>query len=455
MTDGALKYDLTTGKIAPGLLRLSLPTMGVQLIQMAYSFANMFWLGRLSSGAVAASGTVGILLWLSMTLQNYGRKGSEIGVSQCLGARNFTGALGYLQTSVSLALILGLICGGGFLGFAGPLIGFFGITDPQVEKDAVIYLRVIACSIPFTYVNDSAAAAFNASGNSAKPFYIHLVCLFFNSVLDPILIFAAGMGVTGAAVSTVFCQILSCIILLRVLKGYRHEAFAEMKIWRLPQTVFVRPIIRWGTPGAAETFCFTFFVIIVSRFVASFGSDAMAVQRIGNQVDQFSYLVSAGFAAALTAFIGQNYGAGQYKRIWEGFAFGTLLMAGWGVAATLNLVFFNRFFFMLFVPNEPDVVSMGAGYLRIFALCQLAACLEGVGQSVFRGYGKTLFPALISIFTNVLRVILAYFLSRGSLAQDGIWWAISISAFLRGGLMYALSLPYIYKMKKLHYWPVS
>ncbi|WP_313181820.1 MATE family efflux transporter [Lacrimispora sp.] len=450
MSDGALKYDLTSGKIMPGLLRLSLPTMGVQLIQLAYSFASMFWLGRLSSSAVAASGTVGILLWLSLTLQNYGRKGSEIGVSQCLGARNFSGALGYLQTSLSIALILGLICGGGFLGFAGPLIGFFGIIDPRVENDAVIYLRVIACAIPFTYVNDSITAAFNASGNSAKPFYINLICLFINSVLDPLLIFAAGMGVTGAAVSTVLCQMLSCMILLRVLKNFRHEAFAGMKIWRLPRIDFVKPIIRWGTPGAAETFCFTFFVMIVSRIVASFGSDAMAVQRIGNQVDQFSYLVSAGFAAALTAFIGQNFGAGQYGRIWKGFAFGTLLMSVWGVAATLNLVFFNRFFFLLFVPGEPEVVSMGARYLRIFALCQFAACLEGVGQSVFRGYGRTLFPSLISIFTNGLRVLLAYLLSGGSLAQEGIWWAISISAFLRGGLMYAFSLPYVYKIKKRH-----
>lgn len=264
-----------------------------------------------------------------------------------------------------------------------------------------------------------------------------------NSVLDPILIFAAGMGVTGAAVSTVFCQILSCMILLRALKNCRHEAFAGMKIWRLPRRAFVKSVFRWGTPGAAETFCFTFFVMIVSRLVAAFGSDAMAVQRIGNQVDQFSYLVSAGFAAALTAFIGQNFGAGQYERIWKGFVFGTLLMSVWGVAATWNLVFFNRFFFLLFVPGEPEVVSMGARYLRIFALCQFAACLEGVGQSVFRGYGRTLYPSLISIFTNGLRVLLAYLLSGGSLAQEGIWWAISISAFLRGGLMYAFSLPYV------------
>ncbi|WP_024294704.1 hypothetical protein [Lacrimispora indolis] len=66
MSDRASKYDLTAGKIMPGLLRLSLPTMGVQLIQMTYNFAGMFWLGRLSSGAVAASGTVGVLIWLSL-----------------------------------------------------------------------------------------------------------------------------------------------------------------------------------------------------------------------------------------------------------------------------------------------------------------------------------------------------------------------------------------------------
>jgi putative MATE family efflux protein len=429
-------YDLTTGDILPKLIRLSLPTIGSQLVQMAYNFADMFWLGRLSSGAVAASGTVGVFLWLSLTLQHFGSKGAEIGVSQNLGRGDIGEARGFLQSSLFVSLCLGLLCGALFFVFRGWLVGLFAIREAEVERNAINYLMITALGLPFTYINAAAVSAFNGSGNSATPFYINLACLCLNAVLDPLFIFTAGLGVVGAAIATSLSQAISMCVMLIALKRYRHSALQNLRLWRLPRAAHLKRLLRWGAPPAFETFCFCFFIIIVSRLVASFGSGAMAVQRLGNQVDQFSYLISSGFAAALSAYIGQNYGAERHDRIVKGFAHSTLIMGVWGVLATLNLLFFSRFYFRLFVPGEPLVVQMGSEYLRIFAICQLAASLEGVGESVFRGFGKMLSPALVSIVTNVTRVVLAWTLSRGALAQNGIWWALAISSFMRGAGMY-------------------
>jgi putative MATE family efflux protein len=407
---------------------------------MAYSFADMFWLGRLSSGAVAASGTVGVFLWLSLTLQHFGSKGAEIGVSQNLGRGEPAEARRYLQSSLFVSLCLGLLCGALYFVFREGLVGLFAIREPGVERDAVRYLAVTALGIPFTYINAAVVSAFNGSGNSSTPFYINLACLALNAALDPLLIFTAGLGVAGAAAATALSQALSAVLMLIALKRYRHEAFRALRLWRLPRLRQLKNLLRWGAPPAFETFCFCFFIIIVSRLVASFGSGAMAVQRLGNQVDQFSYLISSGFSAALSAFIGQNYGAERHGRIKTGFFHSTLIMSVWGVLATLNLLLFSRMYFRLFLPGEPAVIEMGSEYLRIFALCQLAASLEGVGTSVFRGFGKMLSPSLISIVTNVTRVVLAYVLSRGALAQNGVWWALAISAFLRGAGCYLFGL---------------
>ncbi|MDR0838998.1 MAG: MATE family efflux transporter [Oscillospiraceae bacterium] len=438
------KYDLTEGNVLGKLVKLSLPTIGTQLVQMAYSFADMFWLGRLSSGAVAASGTVAVFMWLSMSLQAFGGNGAEIGVSQSLGRGEPDAARGYLQSSMSSSLLLGVLCGAFYLLARHPLIGLFNISEVDVRQNSVIYLSIIALALPFNYVNAVAVSAFNASGNSAAPFYVNLVCMVLNVVLDPLLIFGLKLGVAGAAAATALCQATACVLMLISLRRYKHPVFVGMKLWRLPRREHLRPILRWGAPVAFNSFFFTFFVIIVSRFVASFGAGAMAVQRLGSQVDQFSYLVSSGFASALTAYIGQNYGAMRLDRIRRGFTLSSVIMGVWGLLATLNLVFFNRFFFRLFVPGEPEIIEMGARYLHILALCQLVACLEGVGTSVFRGYGKTLPPSVVSMATHVIRVVLAWTLSRGALEQNGIWWAMAISAFLRGAGAYIISLPYVY-----------
>ncbi|MDR2360593.1 MAG: MATE family efflux transporter [Oscillospiraceae bacterium] len=443
------KYDLASGSILRKLIPLSLPAIAGQLAQMAYNFADMVWLGRLSGGAVAAVGSVGPLIWLSLTLGIFGQRGAEIGIAQNLGRRDGEAARRFLNAALITALTLGIVCGAIFLSFRHQLIGFYKIIDPKVERDAVSYLYITALAMPLTYINSVLSAAFSAGGNSVKPFVINLICLALNALLDPLLIFNAGLGVIGAAIATASCQATSCIIMLAAMKLYKHKYLSGIKLWRLPSREHLSKILRWGAPGAFEIFFFTFFVMVISRLVAAFGSDAMVVQRIGNQADQFSYMVSGGFGTALTAFIGQNYGAGKRGRIRRGVMLSMAIMSCWGIAATVNLLLFNRALFRLFVPDEPNIIEMGASYLRIFALCQLAASLEGVGGSVFRGYGRTVIPSAISVSTNVLRIILAWVLSQGSLRQDGIWWALSISAFLRGGATVLFSLPLIFGRREV------
>ncbi|MDR3148440.1 MAG: MATE family efflux transporter [Oscillospiraceae bacterium] len=442
--DKISKYDLTSGDILRKLIPLSLPAIAGELVQMAYNFADMVWLGRLSSGAVAAAGSVGPFMWLSLTLIVFGQQGAQIGVSQNLGRRDSEAARGFLNSALVTALALGILCGTVFFLFRNQFIGFYRIADQVVEQDAVSYLAVVALAMPFTYLNSTLTAAFNASGNSVKPFVINLICLALNAALDPLLIFAAGLGVTGAAIATASCQAMSCTLMLLAMKLYKHEQLQALKLLRLPKKEHLKQMGKWGAPGSFETFCFTFFIIIVSKIVSSFGSEAMAVQRIGNQIDQFSYMVAGGFGSArYSAFIGQNYGAGRFDRIRRGLFLSTVIMGCWGTGATFNLLFFNKVFFRWFIPNEPNVIEMGVSYLKIFALCQLVASLEGVGGSVFRGHGKTIIPSVISVSTNVLRVILAWFLSRGALMQNGIWWALVITAFLRGAATYFFSLPVV------------
>jgi Na+-driven multidrug efflux pump len=106
-------------------------------------------------------------------------------------------------------------------------------------------------------------------------------------------------------------------------------------------------------------------------------------------------------------------------------------MGGWGIMVSLLLFFAGKAIFSVFLP-EPGMVMLGTAYLRIFAFCQLAMCLEGTASGAFKGMGKTIPPSLVSITTNLARPVLALLLSRTSLGIYGVWIAVNITANIRG-----------------------
>jgi len=424
-------FDLTKGKILDRLLLVALPIMGTQLMQMAYNLTDMFWLGRVSSDAVAASGTAGMYMWLSAAFLFLGRTGAEIGVSQNLGKGKADLARAYAQNALLLSAVSGVLFGACMIIFRHPLIGFFHIQEAHVAADAAIYLAVAAIGIPMSFVSGAITGAFNGSGNSRLPFYINAVGLVVNVILDPILIMSAGWGIMGAAAATSIAQALVCALFLVAVKKSAGRPFSHFTFFSKADLNILKQIFRWALPVGLESLLFTVLSMFISRFVAAFGSDAIAVQRVGSQIESLTWLIGGGFGSALTAFFGQNYGAGKWSRIHRGFKLATVAMIGWGIFVTLLLFFLASPLFRIFLP-APDIVAAGTVYLRILSSCQILACLEAVAAGCFRGIGKTVPPSVVSIVGNALRVPLAYFLSTTSLGITGIWWGVAIGASARG-----------------------
>lgn len=429
------QYDLTQGTILNKLLLVALPIMGTQLMQMAYNLTDMFWLGRVGSVAVAASGTAGMYLWLSQAFLMVGRMGAEIGVSQFLGKKDKDTARKYSQTSLFIAVVLGILFAAAMVLFRHPLIRFFPIQDPEVASQAAIYLAVTGLGIPATFISGVIMGTYNASGNSRIPFFINAVGLVLNIVFDPLLIFTFDLGITGAALATSMAQIVVALLFLISIKFSKSRPFEKYYFWTKPDSTYVRKIFIWSTPVAVESMFFTFLSMIISRFVAEWGTLAMAVQRVGSQVESLSWLIGGGFSSAITAFIGQNYGARKWERIHNGYRISIRAMLVWGAAITIILSLGAPYFYGLFLP-EPEAIQMGTVYLRILAVCQIVACLEYDSAGAFRGIGKTIPPSIVSITGNVLRVPLVYFLSQTRLGLDGIWWGITLGAMIRSIWMF-------------------
>ena len=125
-------------------------------------------------------------------------------------------------------------------------------------------------------------------------------------------------------------------------------------------------------------------------------------------------------------------------------------MCTWGLFTTLALLLFPEILFRIFIP-EADILPMGVDYLRILALSQLFMCTETASAGAFQGLGKTLPPSLIGIAFNALRIPLAITLSATALKLNGIWWSISISSVLKGIILPAWLLFYMYTIAQKKY----
>ena len=434
----ANRFDLTQGGILSKLMAVSIPIIGTQIIQMIYNLTDMFWLGRMgdySGVAIAASGSVGMYMWLSMAFSAFGARGAEIGVSQNVGRGDRRTAQRVGQSAYTLAALIGLAFMAFLILFSEPLIGFLNLAQ-EVRGPARNYLLIVSLGIPFSFVSGAAIGVFNGSGNSRTPFIINCVSLGLNIGLDPLFIFNFGMGVEGAAAATLLAQAVSAILLTLALRYHGTRPFDSFKPFAKAFMEDIRLIIRWTLPIALESLLFTALSMLLSRMINAYGTDVTAAQRVASQVESLSWLIGGGFASALTAYVGQNFGAGKWRRIRRGFKMSSALMSVWGLIVTSVLLFAGGLLFRVFIPGNEAVVRAGVDYLRILAISQLFQCLEGIAAGAFRGMGRTIPPFITSATSNLLRLVAAVFLSRGPMGLHGIYWAVAIGSAVRGAWIY-------------------
>ena len=434
------KIDLVSGNIFRTLFTLSLPILGTSFIQMAYSMVDMIWIGRVGSAAVAAIGTAGFFTWFGSSLVLITRTGAEVGVSQAVGKKDNTLREKYVYNSLTMAIIIAIIYTLILLIFRNGLIGFFNLNDPDIISMAINYLIIISVGMIFSFLNPQFTGIITAEGNSKTPFIANTIGLVINIILDPILIFGLGpikpLGVVGAAVATVFAQFIVTAIFIYVFikEGYK------LKVWDKKYLDFrcIKEITKWGTPNALQNCLFSFFGMLIGRIVATWGPVPIAVQKVGSQIESISWMTAGGFASALTAFTGQNYGAQKYKRVEDGYKYTLILSLALGVLTSFLLIVFGKQIFSIFI-QEQDAIIQGADYLKILGYSQLFMCIEITTAGAFFGVGKTIPPSVIGIVFTGLRIPLAIYLSQASLLGiNGVWWAISLTSIFKGVILVTL-----------------
>lgn len=438
------KINLLEGPIFSTLMKLALPIMGTSLIQMAYNLIDMIWIGRIGASAVAAVGSAGMYMWLSNGVSTLVKMGGQVCVGQSIGSHRKKEASHFASATFQLGIILGIAYGVITLIFYKPMIDFFHLTSPEVIQQAQIYLLITCGFVVINFLNQIFTSLMTAIGDSHHPFIATTVGLVVNIVLDPLFIFTFDFGVMGAAVATVIAQ----VIVLGMMIFYASRdciLFDEVKLMQKSAQKIYTKILRIGLPTGIQSMCFTFISMVIARFIAGYGDVAIAVQKVGSQIESISWMSAEGFGNALNAFVAQNYGAENLERVKKGTFSALKTCTIWGIFTTLVLLIFPQYIFQIFI-SEKDVIPLGIDYLQILALSQLFMCIESTLAGALNGLGKTFIPSSVSIVLTAARIPLVMILSTTFLALNGIWWAISLSSIAKG---IVIAISYHWVMKKI------
>ena len=427
------RINLLEGKILPALSALALPIMATSLIQMAYNLIDMIWIGKIGASAVASVGAAGMFMWLSNGLATLAKMGGQIKVGHALGAQKKEDAASYAQSSIQMGIVFAIGFGILSVVFADEMIGFFQLNSAQVIQDAKLYLMITCGLVIFSFMNQIFTGILTAMGNSRTSFIATGIGLVLNIVLDPLFIFGFGaippMGVAGAAIATVLAQLVVMLLFLyTILRD--TVLFCDVHILHSYSSQHTREIFRIGLPSAVQSMLFSGISMVIARLIAGWGDAAVAVQKVGSQIESISWMTAEGYAAALNSFVAQNHGAKNTDRIREGYRLSMIVMLSCGVFCSLVLIVFPQLIFQVFI-QEAEVLPMGVDYLRILGVSQLFMCMEITTAGAFSGLGKTLPPSIVSITLTGARIPMAILLGRW-LGLNGVWWAITISSIGKG-----------------------
>ena len=376
-----MEGNLTKGPILKTLTKLAVPIMASSFLGTLYNITDMAWIGLLGSKAVAGVGVGGMFTWLSQGLAAMARMGGQVHVA------------------------------------------------------AMSYTRIACGLIVFSFMTLTLTGLYTAQGDSKTPFIANLVGLVTNMVLDPVLILGAGMfpklGVVGAAIATVTAQVIVMSIMIvgiviqkkeNVLKGTRLLA-------KIPRE-YLQGICKIGIPTAIQGMAYCAISMVLTRMISGYGAEAVATQRVGGQIESISWNTADGFAAALNAFIAQNYGAGKNDRVKKGYKASLWTVGIWGLLISAVFICIPEPIARIFF-HEPKAIATSVEYLIIIGFSEAFMCVELTTVGALSGLGRTRLCSIISIAFTSARIPLSIILG-GIMGLDGIWWAISSTSIVKG-----------------------
>ena len=355
---------LTQAPVHRVIVTMAIPTIISMLVTGLYNIADTFFVGKIDTQATAAVGVVFSLMFFVQAMGFFFGHGSGNYISRELGARRHENAVKMASTGFFSSFFFGLVIlvlGEIFLTPLSLMLGSTATILPYTED----YMQVILLGAPFLTSSLTLNNQMRLQGNAKFAMFGIVTGAILNVVLDPILIFTCGMGVSGAAWATVIGQVVSFVILFFMAR--RGENIAILFRHFSPSIQRYKEIFYGGSPSMMRQGLACVATMSLNFAAGAYGDSAIAAMSIVSRIAMLSFAVVIGLGQGFQPVCGFCYGAGLYGRLKEAYKFtvtiGTIFLIvlaiiGWMISGTLIGVF----------RDDPEVIAIGIVALR-WQLC--------------------------------------------------------------------------------------
>ena len=333
--------------------------------------------------------------------------GSATNFSLHLGAGEKEKSARYAGNGIFLMAVFGLCLFLATTLFLTPMLKFFGATT-EVLPYAKQYTRITAFGFPFLIANTGMSKLILADGSPRYSMISMLIGAIVNTILDPIFIFGLHLGMTGAALATLFSQAVSAILVIRALMKPEEMYQLEPKKIRLHRFLLFS-ILTIGLPAGFQSMMYNIANIIIQSSLNHLGTDTMAAYTAFGKMDAFYWMISGAFSVSIATFVGQNYGAGKYSRMKRSVTVCLLMDLAASLLVSLILIFFGNYLFRLFT-QDAGVIKVGMEIISLLAPSYVLFIFIEIFSSALRGIGDVMIPMLMTCGgVCVLRILWIFF----------------------------------------------
>ncbi len=390
MRDTSRMVDMTNGSIWRHMVKFAVPVLLGNLFQQFYNTFDSIVVGRFAGkdalAAVASSGNLIFMMnafFIGLTM------GAGVIISRWFGGKDDE----RLEAAIHTDVAFGCLCGA-LLTVVGmvftPQILIWMRTPEDVLPLSTLYFRIFFAGSLASVLYNTFTGILRAIGDSRTPLLFLIFASGTNIVLDLIFVGAFRWGVAGAAGATVISQVLSAV--LCGIRLMHMEGACRLNLRRIRfDRVQLRLVMNQGIPTGLQNSIIAIANVVVQSNINTFGGDVMAGQGAYSKVEGFAFLPITAFGMAMTTFIGQNLGAGQYERARKGARFGVICSIVLAECIGVLIFFLAPYAVRLF-NDDPDVVAVGVRAAHTEALFFFALAMAHGISAVMRGVGKAKIP---------------------------------------------------------------
>jgi putative MATE family efflux protein len=426
-------HDLTEGSIHRHLLGMATPIAAGMLMQTLYYLVDLYFVGRLGDAALAGVGAAGNVMMIVIALTQVLGVGTVALIAHAVGRKDAADANHIFNQSLLIAAGCGLLTLAGGYALTGPYMNAIAADAATVAAGrSYLYWFLPGMALQFALV--AMGSALRGTGIVKPTMVVQMATVLFNVVLAPVLIAGWGtgrpLGVAGAGLASTIAVAFGVLLLYGYFRRLETYVAVDTAQWA-PRLATWKRMLGIGLPAGGEFLLMFAFVAVIYWVIRDFGAGAQAGFGVGTRVMQAIMLPAMALAFAVPAVAGQNFGAQRLDRVRATFrsaaVMSTVLMAVLTLLCQLRPEWLVRGF-----AEDPAVVGIAAGFLRVISLNFVASGLIFACSGIFQALGNTL-PALASSATRLLTFVVpaVWLASWPGLEIEHVWYLSVTSVALQ------------------------